>query len=136
MSRTLALIARARGLAVAEARRDLAARLAEADAATGAVAAAAAAIAAERGAATRMDAGDGSVEAFAAWLPRGTAALDARRDAQARAEAASDQARARLTVARSAEAAIDSLIARKAAEARVEGLKREQQVLDEIALRK
>ena len=136
MSRTLALIARMRGLAVAEARRTLAERRVLQDQAEAAESHATAQLVEEAAAAARMDTNDGAVEAFAAWLPEGRRAQIAARQALDHAQAATAQALTRLTLARAAEAAAEALIAAKAEEARREALKREQAVLDEIAMQR
>ncbi len=135
MSRTLSLIARVRGVAVVQCRRELAAALSQQDAAEAVEREAVAALARERAEASRTDAGDGAVEAFAAWLPRGNSALAGARDRLVRAQAVTTQARAGLVLARAAEAAAEALLERRAVEARAELLKREQALLDEIAQR-
>ena len=136
MSRTLALMARIRGLAVAEARRDLADHLRREGLAEAAADAAVARLLLERSVATDMQANDAAVEAFAAWLPHGTKTLADSSDGLTRAQAATAQARARLTVARASDAALEALIAAKKAEAEAERLKQEQLVLDEIGVRR
>ena len=93
---------RFRRLSLEEAMRDLGARLAEEAEVVAAVARIEASIAAEREAASRLDAGDAAVEGFGRWLRRigqERAAAVAARD---RAEAETARARAVLGVARGA----------------------------------
>jgi hypothetical protein len=124
---------RLRRLSLEEAMRDLGARLAEETEAVAAVARIEASIAAERDAASRLDADDAAVEGFGCWLRRigqERAAAVAARD---RAEAETARARAVLGVARGALAAAEAEAARRAEQARTDGLRREQAAIDERA---
>ncbi|HZF78093.1 MAG TPA: flagellar FliJ family protein [Acetobacteraceae bacterium] len=129
----LASLLKLRGLAVAEAQRDLADRLAGAAAAEARAAAAATAIVVE--AAT---AGDDHylADAYAAWLPAGRDA-EMRTAGEARmAEMASEAARKALAAARVRERAVEWLRDRAIEEARREAARREQAALDEAATRR
>ena len=121
---------------VEDARRALATCLeAEEDAST-AMRRAEAAIFREQGAAGAMGAGDGAVEAFAAWLPLGRKAVAQTREAHTRASAATVQARAVLAAARASAEAADRLLASRAAEREAEAARRAQAALDEAAGRR
>ncbi len=129
----LQTVLRLRKTAVDTARADLVAHEAQMQAALAAVRRAEAAIAEEMAVASRLDADDGAVEAFARWLPRGRAATDEARARAGRADEACSLARARLTVARSAHEAVESLIQRRDAAAQGETDRRDQLALDELA---
>jgi hypothetical protein len=133
--RTLELMSRMRRLVVEEARQHLAGCLAAETAAATVRREAATALAREHDAATDPDAPDQAVEAYAAWLPRGRARLDAAEAALSRAEAASGQARAQLGAARAAEEAVQQRVAAAHAAERAEALRRDQAALDEAATR-
>ncbi len=68
-------------------------------------------IAREMEAAVSLDAGDGAVEAFAAWLPVGRNAAAAAEEASQDTEAALTVARAGLAVARACVEAVEGLLA-------------------------
>lgn len=132
----LETLARLRHSVVEDARRGLAACLEAEDAARAALRGAGEAIFREQEAAGALDAGDGSVEAFAAWLPLGRLAVAQAREAHARAEAATTQARAVLAAARASAEATDRLLANRAAERDAEAARRAQAALDEAAARR
>lgn len=90
---------------------------------------------AEREAAEDLAAGDGAVEAYAAWLPRGRAALAEAEAAQARATAMTDLARHRLAAARVAMEAADLLAQRLRREAEERAARAERETLQESLLR-
>lgn len=80
-------------------------------------------------------AGDGAVEAFSRWLPSGRQAVV---EAQSRCrEAALDRetVRSALIAARAAMEAVRTLREERKEEERLEGLRKEQNVLDELAVR-
>lgn len=129
----LRMLMRLRKSEVDTARTALAARLEEAGAARSRAQEAEAAIAREFEAASRLDADDAAVDALAAWLPRGRAAAAVARGQADRAEAEVVQARAMLTLARSAAEAVQALIEAETAIATRQAAAREQAVLDEAA---
>ncbi len=108
----LATLRRLRRRALEEAARALAEAQAVQDQAEAAAGAARRRLDAEREAAEDLAAGDGAVEAYAAWLPRGRAALAGAAAAQVRATAVTDLARHRLAAARVAMEAADLLAER------------------------
>lgn len=120
-------------MVVEEARRGLAGCLAAESEAAARERSAADGLAREHALAAAAEASDAMVEAYAAWLPSGLAALQDARAARDRADAASAHARARLTAARTAEEAVQRRIAELKAAERAETLKREQAGLDEAA---
>jgi hypothetical protein len=132
MSHALAIVDRLRKLAVDEARRDLAARLAAEAAAEAVEQAALAGMQCERQAARtlRVEEAGG---AFAAWLPRGLQAIAAAHDASDRAATATTLSRTALTEARAARLAAQQMLAREAAARATAAARREQAVFDEIA---
>jgi flagellar biosynthesis chaperone FliJ len=132
--RALQTVLRLRHLAVEEAKRVLAEKLAAETEADAQEHAAQSAIRREIEAATALDAGDGVVEAFAAWLPRGQAVLEQARRRRNEAEMAVTQARAALRVARADEAAVERLLATQDAAQATETARREQAAQDETAL--
>lgn len=86
----------------------------------------------EEDAATSLDAGDGAVEAFAAWVPRGRQAIGlatVERDSRAADLVA---VRAKLALARADVEAIASLLETRAAAALTEENRRSQAELDEL----
>jgi hypothetical protein len=89
----------------------------------------------EREAAEDLAADDAKVESYAAWLPRGRAALDEAELAQARATAATDLARARLAAARIAMEAADRLAERQRQAARDRAARAERETLQETLQR-
>lgn len=132
----LETLARLRHSVCEDARRALAACLEAEDAAGKALHGAEDAIFREQDAAGALDASDGAVEAFAAWLPVGRRAVVEAREADARAGAATVQARAVLAVARASAEAADRLLASRAAEREAEAARRAQAALDEAAARR
>lgn len=135
MSRALEVVSRLRKLAVDQARRDLAARLAAEAAADAAEQAARMALLREREAARALRTEDAASGAFAAWLPHGLQAIAAARDASVRAQAAAAQGRAALTDAHTAAEAVEQMLVREAAAQILEANRREQAVLDEVGQR-
>ena len=73
----------------------------------------------------------GYADAFALWLPRGQAAVQASRDAVARAEAATASARTTLGRLRAAARATEDLIGRRRAAKALTLARKEEAVLDE-----
>jgi hypothetical protein len=133
--RTLHLLLRVRRRTLEAARQDLA-RALEAEA----IAAdhhrqSEDAIRRELRAASCTDAPDAAVEAFAAWLPRGRAAVMLAEAARAAAEAASQQARTRLVVARTASEAAEQLLKNHLTAERAEAARQLQAMLDESVQR-
>jgi flagellar export protein FliJ len=129
----LRAVLRLRRLALDEARRELGHCLAAEAVAIADRKAAEAAIQTEEQAAAALDADDGAVEAFAAWLPRGRQAIAQAEAGVIRAETATAQARARLTAARAAaEAAEQMMDARFSADHDAQA-RRDQAALDDAA---
>lgn len=95
-----------------------------------------AAIQAEMDLASCLDAEDGMVEAFGAWLATGRRTVAEAMAEMARAQASAAQARARMTIARTAAEAVETLLEQKAQAAATEQLSQEQQILDEAGLRR
>jgi flagellar export protein FliJ len=89
----------------------------------------------EMAAASRIDASDTVVEAFAAWLPRGRAAVAQARARLDRAEAELVTARARLDTARSDLKLVETLLEQQDAAARAEEDRQSQYQLDELGSR-
>lgn len=131
----LETLARLRHSVCEDARRVLAACLEAEDTAREALHGAGEAIFREQEAAGALDAGDGAVEAFAAWLPVGRRAVAQAREAHERAVAATVQARAVLAAARASAEAADRLLASRAAEREAEAARQAQAALDEAAAR-
>jgi flagellar export protein FliJ len=131
--RALQTVLRLRHLAVDEAKRALAEKLAAETDADAMEHMAQTAIRREADAASALDAGDGAVEAFAAWLPHGRAALEQARRRRNEAEMAVTQARAALKVARADEAAVERLLATQDAARAAEAARRDQAAQDEAA---
>jgi hypothetical protein len=90
-----------------------------------------AAIQREFDAAAALDAPDSAVEAFAAWLPRGRAAVARAAETRRHAEAATARARASLALARTAVESTEHLLEARARAARVEAEQKLQATLDE-----
>ena len=136
MSGGLDSVLRLRQMALDEAKRELAECVQAVTEASERTKTATSAIHRERAAAEALEAPDAAVEAFAAWLPRGLRAVDAAREAEARIEAALTQARVRVTNARSAVEAIETVLQGRE-EARQAALRRaEQAEMDEVGLRR
>lgn len=131
----LQTVLRLRDMAVDTARGELAASEMALQAASRTAQQAATRIALEMQRASGIDVGDGGVEAFARWLPRGRADATQARDAADRAEAACVLARARLTASRTAQEAVAAALAKKADAAAAEAARQEQGILDEAGLR-
>jgi hypothetical protein len=136
MSRdALETLARLRHSVCEDARRGLTACLEAEEVASVVLHRAEEAIFREQDAAGALGAGDGAVEAFAAWLPLGRRAVAQAREAHARAGAATVQARAVLAAARASAEAADRLLASRAAEREAAAQKAAQAALDEAAAR-
>jgi len=132
--RALQTVLRLRRLAVDAAKRELADRLADESEAAALEEAAEAAIRLEAEVATSLYADDSAVEAFAAWLPRGRAALDQARRRREEAELSVTRARAALRIARADQAAVQQVLAAHDAARLAETARRGQAALDEAAL--
>ncbi len=89
----------------------------------------------EREAAEDLAADDVAVEAYAAWLPRGRAALAEAEAAQARAMEVTSLTRHRLVAARIAMEAADRLAERQRQQAREHATRAERETLGEAVLR-
>jgi flagellar export protein FliJ len=124
-----------RALAVATASRELAQAIAAEHEAATAHAQAIEAVRREVAYASRPDADDAAVEALAAWLPQGRAAVARAEIALSRAETLTAQARATLAAARTAEASVEALIDARTNAAAAAAERREQAALDEAAQR-
>ncbi len=85
----------------------------------------------EEAAATSLDAGDGAVEAFAAWLPRGREAVRIATAERDRCAAELVGARAKLALARAGAEAITSVLDSRASGARAAESRKAQAELDE-----
>jgi flagellar biosynthesis chaperone FliJ len=131
----LATLRRLRRQGLEAASRALAEAQAAQDEAEAAVRAARRRLDTEREAAEDLAADDAKVEAYAAWLPRGRAALTESETAQARANAATDLARARLAAARIAMEAADLLAERQRQAARDRAARAERETLQETLQR-
>ncbi len=118
------------------ARTDLVARQEQAEQAIARAKAADAAIAREMAAASRLEAGDGAVEAFGLWLKQGRADSAAARLRAEHAEAEVVQARALLAGARAAVEVVEKLLEQRAAARQVAAAKRQQEMLDEVGQRR
>ena len=129
----LATVLRIRRITVDDARRQLAAAIQAETQAESAVLNAEAAIGLEGDAAADLTAGDGAVEAYAAWLPVGRAQVAEAQAAADRARSEVAIARAALTVARAAAESADSLLTRRREAADAEAARRAQLETDEIA---
>jgi flagellar biosynthesis chaperone FliJ len=136
VSKALRVVARLRKLAIDEARRELAARLAAEARAAEADRTAQASLRREHQAALALGAEDAAIGAFATWLPRGLEARNVARDASARAQEAAQEGRAVLATARASAEAVAQMLARLAAERLAEANRREQAVLDEVGQRR
>jgi flagellar export protein FliJ len=131
----LETLLRLRRMAVDEARRGLAECLRVESEAAAAIAAIETAIERETEAATSLAAGDGEVEAFAAWLRRIRPKQRAAEAAGPEAEAATARARALLAAARIAVRAAEEMLERQAVAARAEAEHKAQGEIDEVAQR-
>jgi len=130
------VLVRLRKTACEDARRDLLTTLEAEDAARAALHAAEHAITREQEAASRLDAGDGAVEAFVAWLPVGRRAVVQARARHEEAVAASVLARAVLAAARASLEAAENVIEEHESERRLAAAKKEQSALDEAGRRR
>lgn len=126
---------RLREIAFEEARRALRGAIEAESEADQAAAAAEAAIRRERAVASALDAEDGAVEAFGAWLPGAHATRNAAEGRRETAALATVHARMQLQAARGAVEAVRSALAAKAAAAAAEQARREQRTLDELGSR-
>jgi hypothetical protein len=133
MLKTLNTVSRLRRFAVDEARQTLAACLHAEAIAAEAEKSAEAAMRREGAAAACLSADDATVEAFAAWLPRGRQALGVARERHERASAATFVARAKMAAALTAAAVIDRLRQTRMAEQQTTADRVAQATLDEIA---
>ena len=131
----LATVLRIRRVTVDDARRRLGAALRAADLAVAQVQAADTAITKEGEIAADLMAGDGAVEAFAAWLPVGRAKAAAAHEASERAQAEVAKARAAVTVARAAAESAEVLLQKRGADAALQAARRAQADTDEVASR-
>lgn len=137
MSRdSLETLARFRRSLCEDARKALVVCLEAEEAANTALHFAEAAILSEQVAASALDAPDGAVESFAAWLPHGRQAVARAKGAHDNAVAATVRARAVLSSARASAEAVEKLIEERAVLRRHEALKAEQNELDEVARRR
>lgn len=132
---SLRTVLRLRTMEVDASRAELAAREARAHEATLALHEAETAIQCEMAAASRVNADDGVVEAFIAWLPTGRAAVTRAKALLSRAQEEAAQARAMLNLARAAAEAVEKLIEKRDEERAAEALRKQQLVLDEAGLR-
>ncbi len=133
---SLRTLRRLRHHACEDARLALVACIAMEDTAQAALKAAERAIRREQEEASRIDASDGAVEAFARWLPRGRQAVSDATGALERAEAATAQARAVLAAARASLKAAETLATERERQSQAEAARREQAALDEAAGRR
>ncbi len=136
MSDQLSVLLRLRAETVREEQRRLADAIAALDAAEAAGAAARAAMEREAAHAAGIDADDTALVAFAAWLPRGRAAIAAAEEQFAQATLFAARARAALGLARAGERAVEELIATRAEAAAHAEAAAEQAALDEIGQNK
>ena len=131
----LAIVLRIRRVTVDDAKRHLGHALRAADRALRDAEAAEAAITQEGEAAADLGAGDGAVEAYAAWLPVGRGNARAARESYERAQSEVAKARAALTVARAATEAAETLLENRRAEAATHAARHAQAETDEVASR-
>lgn len=89
----------------------------------------------ETRAASALNVGDASVEAFARWLPVGQAGINRCRDEAFQTGAAVDRARAALGLARAAVEVVERLIAARAETEAQATMRREQAQMDELCRR-
>ncbi len=129
----LRTLLRLRRLALDEARLTLATSLAAETEAADLCRSIEEAIRRETDVASRVDAGDATVEAFALWLRQTLTEQAAASVALTDAEGRTHEARIVLTVARSAVEAVETEIERREGVRRQEGERREQRSLDEIS---
>jgi flagellar export protein FliJ len=135
MADTLETLLRLRHQAVDASRRALAAALATEATAETELNARRMAIETEADLASSVLTGDEAVEAYAAWLPRGRAALARAEAAHGAANAVVAQCRAALTHARANARTAEELLAQRKEAARMASERRDQAALDEAALR-
>jgi hypothetical protein len=131
----LQVVLRLRGMAVDAARADLASFQTRQQAAELAAAQALSRIAQEMAQASRIDVGDGVVEAFARWLPRGRADANRTRLVAERAVAECGVARSRLTAARAANEAVENALKQRVLQEDADAARQEQAIMDEVGLR-
>ena len=136
MSDPLDTVLRIRRVTVDDARRELAALLRAEELAQVKAETAEALIRQEGDAASDLSAGDDAVEAYAAWLPVGRANAVAARAAHEQIRCEIAMARAALTVARGAAESAQQLLDTRATQRKLDANRRDQAVLDEMALRK
>jgi flagellar biosynthesis chaperone FliJ len=129
----LDVLLRVRRVAEDEAKRALVARLDEETAARHRLQMAEARLRQERDIATDPGQSDGSVEAYIAWLPSGRRAVAAAQAAHDEAAAKVTLARAELTLAHAAAEAADEFIEQREAKAETALARKAQAALDEIA---
>lgn len=121
-------------IAVEDATQQLAKALAAEQEACVAVTRASEAIRRETDVATDLTGGDATVEAFAAWLPRGVTELRNSHSARDAAERVTLQARAGLTAARTAEAAVEALLRARALQRKANSDRETQELAIESAI--
>lgn len=126
---------RLRRIAVETAKRNLAVAIDAELAANAALTRASRALSQEMTLATALTADDAMSEAYVAWLPRGRAAKSAAKDQAARSAADAAHARAVLGAARSAEAAVETLMQRLSDAALAQAKRTDQTATDEAAAR-
>jgi hypothetical protein len=127
-------VLRLRGLIVQEAKRTLADRVRQEAALDASERAAEAEIASETARATAIEAGDGSVETYALWLRKAREELARTRQARDACAGRTAQARAELSLAKSAWEAAEAARAERLAEERMTTERRAQALTDEAAL--
>jgi flagellar export protein FliJ len=132
----LQVLSRLRHLSVDEARRALAARLQDEGRAGAALRDASAELHRQAAISADLVRDAGWADAFATWLPRGQTTAQAARDALARAETATELARAGLGMARAQARATEELLARRAREKTLMLARKEQALLDEAGQRR
>ncbi len=131
----LEAVLRIRRMTVDDARRVLVQRLREEEAARRRAEAAETLIYREGEIAADLSAGDGAVEAYAAWLPTGRAQLQAAWNTHEQSCSDVVIARAALTIARAAAEAASNFWARRVAEQNALLERRSQNFMDEVASR-
>lgn len=134
--RALNIVLRLRRQSLDDTRATLMAREADEQVAIGRERVARQAIHDEMAAATRLNAEDAAVEAFAAWLPRGRATVDDASTLLERAQSEVMRARTELNLMRAAVEVVEKLIEKRDAESAMEVLRKQQIVLDEIKPRR
>ena len=131
----LPVLHRLRSMAVDVAQSELGVRLNAYQKASEVASQAQAQIRVELEAASKLDAGDGAVEAFARWLPRGRANAARARHAAEQAETECSLARTRLSAARAAKKVIETLLDQREEQAQATSDRHEQSRLDEAGSR-